>query len=133
MKLNLQSFVAVGLLMAAGCDSYPIDVCPCSHICKSNSSEICLCEKAGLVTLGPIVDVERVISSQNVVLSNRLNSDAKAAMTETGRFGDGYRRKYQQYKEGYYLHRCSNGPCIYLGANRDDAVAAGGMLSPLKA
>lgn len=124
-RLGLLALVVLAAAFAApSCESrYPINVCSCSRIHKSNSYDISLVLKASsMVTLAPAVDVVQTIGDDAVIMSN-LKS-AEVIKQPYGRASVYWEDRGCLTDEGYYLHHCSRGPyLIPLGMNRDQAIA----------
>jgi hypothetical protein len=129
LKHHRQCLLFKGMLLgsviaASSCSSrYPIDVCRCSEIYKSNSYDIGLADKeTHVVILGPSVALIKAISRDAVILSNLKSQELIQNPNSRGHvYWEG---RDSSTEEGYFLHQCGSTPqLIPLGMDREKAIA----------
>jgi hypothetical protein len=119
---------AIALFLAGtvsffGISRYPIDVCRCSKIYKSNSYDIGLAnKKTNIVLLVPAVELVKTISPTAIVLSNLKSQKLVDNPQSSGhRY---WKPRPSSTEQGYFLHQCdSHSELVHLGMNRGEAIA----------
>jgi len=125
--LRFYGVVLAPLVLLASCSSkYPIDVCRCSHIGKSNNYQISLVDDRNSgVTLSPAVALVERLGPEAVVLSNLKSQELIADPNSPGHRFWRIAKDAQgtSSAEGYFLHRCGvDPPLISLGMDREEAI-----------
>lgn len=118
------AILSMGMLAASSCSSrYPIDVCHCLEIRKSNSYQIELVGKRNsVVILSPSVALVKRISPDAAVFSNLKSQELIQDPNGPGhRF---WENRSSSTEEGYFLHQCDRAPTLVpLGMDREKAIA----------